>query len=239
MTSAEVLESICHALGLIDARQWEAFRSYALEPTPAHFRARVNVIAQATELNGMTLLHAVVRCNPPIDLVLDMLEMCPELIGTRDSLGRTPLHVATGSVASPDLIKILAHVCPTACDTQDIDGKTPLHFACDSSRVLFESDITGETMALRQPCHDSIRALLSESIAAVTIEDVTEMCPLEYAIMSNALPKTVKLLQHAAVRYLRGPGVTRSVTLGVPKSTEAEDNSCDVSMREESDRTLI
>ena len=206
--SIEVLESVSYLLGLIDARQWETFRSYTFEPSPAHFRARVGVISQIPEFNGMTLLHATVKCDPPIDLVLEMINICPELTAARDCLGRTPLHVATGSSASPILIRLLVHSYPAACDTQDIDGRTPLHFACDSSCVLFEGDNNDESNASREPCHDSIRALLSESLVATTVEDIDEMNPVEYAIMSGAPLKTVRLLQLASVKHLRGTDPT-------------------------------
>ncbi|KAK1735742.1 hypothetical protein QTG54_013448 [Skeletonema marinoi] len=180
MTSFEVLESVSYLLGLIDARKWDTFRSYALEPSPAHFRARTDVIAQIPDFNGMTMLHAALK--------------------------------SAGSAADPRLIKILAHVCPPACDVQDVDGKTPLHFACDSSSVLFQDDHNNESATPRPPCHDAICALLSESLAAATIEDADEMSPLEHAIMSNASLKTVKLLQNAAAKHLQGtsmcPGPT-------------------------------
>ncbi len=210
MTSIEVLESISYLLVLIETQNWELFRSYALEPSPAHFRARTNAIAQIPEFNGMTLLHAAVKCDPPPELVLEMIEICPDLTVARDCLGRTPLHVAAGSAVAPRLIKILAHIYPDACDAQDADGKTPLHFACDSSSVLFEDDEedddddgADEAAKPLPPCHDVICALLSESLAAATIEDVDEMSPLEHAIMSNASLKTVKLLQHAAAQHLQ------------------------------------
>eukprot|EP00984_Skeletonema_dohrnii_P019374 scaffold9231_cov79-Skeletonema_dohrnii-CCMP3373.AAC.1 len=70
MTSTEVLQSVSYLLGLIEACEWETFRSFTLEPSPAHFRARTNVIAQTPELNGMTLLHAALKCDPPPELVL-------------------------------------------------------------------------------------------------------------------------------------------------------------------------
>lgn len=206
-SSNDVLEDkVSHLLGLLESHQWTCFRSTAL-PNPIYFKALTNLIAQMPQLNGMNLLHAALRYNPPAELILEMLEICPALLKGTDSLGRTPLHVAAGSgVTKPDLIKYLANIYPAACDIQDIDGKTPLHLACDSSCELFEveddNDTTNELLR-GPPCHDTIRALLSESLAAATIEDVDEMNALEYAIMSNAKLKTVKLLQNAATKHFR------------------------------------
>jgi ankyrin repeat protein len=135
-------------------------------------------------------------------MVAKMMKICPDLPAAKDCLGRTPLHVAAGSAATPSLIKLIAHAHPASCDAIDEDGKTPLHFACDSSCELFEDDATTATnnngSRAREVCHDTVRALLSESLHAVTIEDVDEMNALEYAIMSDAQLKTIHLLQLAS-----------------------------------------
>ena len=217
--SFQVIEVVSYLLGLIDAREWDTFRSYTLEPSPAHFRARTDIIARIPEFNGMTLLHAAVKCDPPLELVRDMIRICPELTAARDCLGRTPLHVAAGSGAAPSLIKILVHVCPAACDVQDADGKTPLHFACDSSCVLFADDhhrskeSSGPKSA---PSHDVICALLSGSLAAATIEDADEMNPIENAIMSSASLTSIKLLQAAARKHLRAASASTSCSCPGP-----------------------
>jgi len=146
----------------------------------------------------MTILHAAVRFNPPLDTVAQMIRLCPLMTAATDCLGRTPLHVAAGSKASASLIKLVALACSAACEVQDEDGKTPLHFACESSCVLFEDQNDDEDDASNQPPNlESIRALLSCSIHAATLEDDEEMTPLEHAIMSDASLKTVKLLQAA------------------------------------------
>ena len=210
--SFQVVESVSYLLGLIDAREWDTFRSYTLEPSPAHFRARTDIIAQIPEFNGMTLLHAAVKCDPPLELVRDMIRICPELTAARDCLGRTPLHVAAGSGAAPSLIQILVCACPAACDVQDADGKTPLHFACDSSCVLFADDHRNkESSTTTPPCHDVICALLSGSLAAATIEDADDMNPIEYAITSSASLETIKMLQAAARKHLRA--TSASITM--------------------------
>ena len=216
--SFQVIEVVSYLLGLIDAREWDTFRSYTLEPSPAHFRARTDIITQIPEFNGMTLLHAALKCDPPLELVRDMIRICPELKAARDCLGRTPLHVAAGSGAAPSLIKILVHACPAACDVQDVDGKTPLHFACDSSCVLFVDDHRNKESSTPKsaPCHDVICALLSGSLAAATVEDADEMNPIENAIMSSASLTSIKLLQTAASKHLRAASASTSCSCPGP-----------------------
>ena len=200
MISAKALQATGLILEAIERQDWTAFRSVALS-NPAYFQAISRFFASHPEFHGMTLLHAVVRCNPPLDIVAKMIEICPEQPAAKDCLGRTALHVAAASAASPKVIKLIAHACPTSCDATDEDGKTPLHFACDVTCKLFEGDSDSIPTAVpRKVCHDTIRALLSESIHASTIEDIDEMNALEYAIMSDAELKTVKMLQKASTR---------------------------------------
>ena len=221
-STTEVLNSIIVLLDLIDRQDWELFQRSALS-NPAAFRAIANAVRNSPEFNGMTLLHAVVRCNPPLDVVARMISICPDQLAAKDCLGRTPLHVAAGSSAEPRLIKFLAHAYPASCDATDEDGKTPLHFACDTSCELFEDDGANRSMP-REVSYDTVRALLSESLPAATIEDLDEMNALEYAIMSDAGLKTIKLLQKASCKTLQSrsrsssptpaPGLLRRVSDG-------------------------
>ncbi len=192
---------IMSLLNVIEVKDWTAFESIALSSSSI-FIALTAAIANCPIFNGMTLLHSVARYNAPLTLVTRMIEICPEMTIARDCLGRTALHVAAGCRASPALIKAIANANPAACDATDEDGTTPLHFACDSSCVLFED----ERSFLPQgppPDHDAIRALLSESIRASTIECKDEITPVENAILSGASIKTVKLLQSSASKYLK------------------------------------
>lgn len=113
-----------------------------------------------------------------------------------DSLGRTPLHVAAGSGASPTLTALIAHAHPPACDVQDKDGKTPLHFACDCSCVLFDDEGNNKNMNFTKQVlhHESIAALLSYSVRAVTLRDFEEMIPLQHAVLSRASFRTIRLI---------------------------------------------
>ena len=201
MISTKVMNSITVLLNAISRQDWELVQSIAIS-NPATFRAIANAIGNSPEFNGMTLLHAVVRFNPPLDVVTKMVDICPDQLAAKDCLGRTPLHVAAGSSAEPRLIKLIANAYPASCDATDEDGKTPLHFACDSSCELFEDDDANRSMS-REVCHATVSALLSESLHAATIEDLDEMNALEYAILSGAGLRTVKLLQKASGKTLQ------------------------------------
>ena len=199
--------SVCDVLQLLALQDWETLRSTVLSD-PTLFRNIASTISACSELNGMTILHAAVRYNPPLDMVAQIIRLCPQMTAARDCLGWTPLHVAAGSKTSASLIKLIALACPAACDVQDEEGKTPLHFACDSSCVLFKdhnhnNDENDASTSNQPPNHESIRALLSYSIHAATLEDDEEMTPLEHAIMSDASLKTVKLLQHATSKGMQ------------------------------------
>eukprot|EP00574_Skeletonema_japonicum_P010971 CAMPEP_0201729404 /NCGR_PEP_ID=MMETSP0593-20130828/18987_1 /ASSEMBLY_ACC=CAM_ASM_000672 /TAXON_ID=267983 /ORGANISM="Skeletonema japonicum, Strain CCMP2506" /LENGTH=250 /DNA_ID=CAMNT_0048221743 /DNA_START=182 /DNA_END=935 /DNA_ORIENTATION=+ len=157
------------------------------------------------KLNGITLLHAIVRENPPLDIVTSIIKLCPEMLAAKDGLGRTPLHIAAGSRACPLLLKLIACAYPAACDIQDEGGRTPLHFVCDTSFVLFANDGLPPSTPQQQkgPKYEAVVALLSESLNAAAIEDSGEMSPLEHAIMCDASLKTVKLLQASARKSMQ------------------------------------
>ena len=196
MTNSAAMKSIVTLLSLIESKDWQNFEKVALS-SPTIFRTLCEDIAGCEQFHGMTLLHAVARFDPPLTIVAKMIVCCPDLASATDCLGRTPLHVAAGLGASPDVIKLIAHSWPAACISPDEDGKTPLHLACDSSCELFEDDFSNKSPSRASPNHDSIRNLLSECLHAATMEDLDEMSPLEYAILSDAEMDTVKLLQLA------------------------------------------
>ena len=151
----------------------------------------------------MTILHAAVRYNPPLDVIDQMIRLCPHMTAAMDCLDRTPLHVAAGSGAAPEIVAMIAHTYPAACDVQDRDGKTPLHFACDGSCSLFEDDVTKQVLN-----YESVYALLSYSVRAATFHDNGDMIPLQHAILSQASFKTVRLIGDA-MKYFNDQQVFR------------------------------
>mmetsp|Transcript_19308 Transcript_19308/g.42013 ORF Transcript_19308/g.42013 Transcript_19308/m.42013 type:complete len:247 (-) Transcript_19308:57-797(-) len=196
---ADVLNYISFILNLIEAQDWIKLESVALS-NPKTFKIISQSISDCQDFNGMTLLHACVRFNPPIKILDQMIRLYPRALKGEDCLGRTPLHVAAGCGANPIVIKILTINYPQACNVQDEDGRTPLHFACDTSCELFEDN---QCSPRESPCLDTVRVLLSGSMDAVTLEDEDEMNAVEYAIISDAPMKVVNLLQKATQRVLK------------------------------------
>lgn len=196
--SANALSYLTLLLNIIESRDWNTFNEIALQ-NPKAFQALSNIISSTSEFNGMSFLHAVVRNDPPIEVVSEMVRICPDSPKARDCLNRTPLHVAAGVGASVQVVKYLAVAYPEACKVQDEDGRTPLHFACDIDCRLFE----GENNKRKPPSFQVVHALLSASIAPASMEDEDEMSPLEYAIFSDADVRVVKLLQKAAQKYMK------------------------------------
>ncbi len=187
-----MFESIGDILELIVDQEWDGFRSSALLDRDI-FHHLDSAVSSCSQLNGMTVLHAVVRYNPPLDLVGQIIQYCPDMPAAQDCVGRTPLHVATGSGASAGLLNILAHAYPEACDVQDDGGKTPLHFACDSACILFAEDNNNDG-ARQPPNHDAVSILLAYSFHASILRDDEGMSPRDLAIRSNARGSTVRLL---------------------------------------------
>jgi len=190
---------IDYLLCLIERRDWLKFAQVALS-SPKSYRFICDTIDRCSDFNGMTLLHAVARYDPPVDLLKNMIQLYPSALRSEDCLGRTPLHVAAGSGASPWVIKLLVCSFPGACSLQDEDGRTALHFVCDTSCELFEDD---EPTERRPPGLDVVKVLLAGSLDSVTLEDRDEMNAVEYAICSGASMDVVNLLQKATQRVMK------------------------------------
>ena len=149
------------------------------------------VMSNLSGLRDINFLHALVRYNPPIDIVAKMIQVRPDLILTLDHRRRTALHIASANRSSAPLIRLLSQAYPEACTMQDDEGKTPLHLACDSSNTLRFWD----RELFRQPSYEVIKELLCQGLDAAYIEDIHEANPLEYAIISEVPIDIIVLLQ--------------------------------------------
>lgn len=121
---------LCLLLESIDSRNWQVL-DQILKTNPKKFVSVAEAIARSSQLNGMTILHACIRFDPPPIIVQNIIQLSPFSPRCVDCLRRTPLHIAAAVRANPESIRILTDACPEACAIQDADGKTPLHLACD------------------------------------------------------------------------------------------------------------
>lgn len=195
----KTLSYLALILNTIESQDWKSLYEIGLSK-PSTFKSLAKIISTADEFNGMTFLHAIVRHDPPVQIVSEIIQICPADVRSRDCLNRTPLHVACGVGAGIRTIQCLAAAYPAACKIQDDDGRTPLHFCCDIECQLFEGD---EGKVRKPPSFEVVHCLLSASLSVVSLEDADGMSPLEYAICSDADVKVVKLLQKAAQKHMR------------------------------------
>lgn len=182
---------------LIEANDWnKLFNMFLDEPEGCKtFQYLAALVAKSSSFNGMTILHAVARFDPPSILIKRIIELCPTAPMSQDVLNRTPLHVAAGTGAGSVVIKTLVDAYPEACMIQDTDGRTPLHMACDTSTELFE-DNRGSDLYREVP-YRTVGVLLRASLNSAVLEDEDGMSAIEYALCSNADLQTVRLIQKA------------------------------------------
>ena len=199
-----ITEPLVLLFGLIETNNWTALeKTFLVEPNRRkHFKYLAGLVAESSRFNNMTILHAVCRFRPPASLVRSIVELCPDAPSSKDSMHRTPLHVAAGTGSTPSVVEVLVDAFPMACIMPDQDGRLPLHMACDSSCRLFEED-GSEEQQINTPSYGVISVLLSASASSALLKDTDGLCPVEYAFLSNSDVETLRLIQCAAQRVWR------------------------------------
>ena len=183
-------------LSVINNSDWKAL-AYLIYKNPTKLQALCRKLVRCPELNGMSILHATLRHNPPETIVNALIKLVPEAPQCVDCLGRLPLHICTGTRADLASVQLLVTAYPQGCCVQDVDGgKTPLHMACDIQCKLFEQDDDEET-ELSPPSLEVVKTLIKTKPCCVQLEDQDGMSALEYSIFSDSDIKVVKLLQNA------------------------------------------
>ena len=194
--TAKDVSQLTLLLSVINNSDWKAL-AYLICKNPTKFQALCRKLVQCRELNGMSILHATLRHNPPEEIVNALLKLVPEAAQCVDCLGRLPLHICTGTRADLASIQLLVATYPQGCCVQDIDGKTPLHMACDTQCELFEQDDDENQTELSPPSLEVVFTLIKANPSCVQLEDQDGMSSLEHSIFSDSDIKVVKLLQNA------------------------------------------
>ncbi|EJK45984.1 hypothetical protein THAOC_35372 [Thalassiosira oceanica] len=197
LTSDEV-NYLAIILEIVETRNWYAL-AYALKNHTLLFAAFARLLARTDELNGMTILHAVLRHDPPAEIVKALLDLVPEQAAHSDCLGRLPLHVAAGCRCSPRAVRLLVDRHPDACLARDADGKTPLILACNAGCELFEGD-AGGGRAKSPPSLDVVRTLVSGKIKYEAPTSIIAPAPL-MSSQSEEVHKSNSFYQSKIITY--------------------------------------
>ena len=192
--TAKDVSQLTLLLSVINNSDWKAL-AYLIYKNPTKLQALCRKLVRCPELNGMSILHATLRHNPPETIVNALIKLVPEAPQCVDCLGRLPLHICTGTRTDLASIQLLVTAYPQGCCVQDIDGKTPLHMACDTQCKLFEQDDDVET-ELSPPSLEVVKTLIKTKPCCVQLEDQDGMSALEHSIFSGSDIKVVKLLQN-------------------------------------------
>lgn len=126
--------------------------------------------------------------------ISECLKTNPQLASLLTTEGASFLHLAAKQRSAQEVITYLWDSYPDAACIQDSNGKTPLHYACEAFPPI---------PALREACAGRdflliVKALCNSS--NVNLEDNSEMCALEYAIMASAPAPVIKLLHQTSNR---------------------------------------
>jgi ankyrin repeat protein len=142
---------------------------------------------------GGTCTHELCSFDAPLELLIAVLDFCPDHFFRIDNENRTPLFTASACCASALIISSLIALHPKAVEMKDLGGRTPLVAACLHEHFGVMRD--GQSLRYRQTC--VIEELLYANSSVVLIADNEEITALEYAILGNAGKSAVNLLQKA------------------------------------------
>eukprot|EP00567_Pseudictyota_dubia_P012555 CAMPEP_0197449262 /NCGR_PEP_ID=MMETSP1175-20131217/20710_1 /TAXON_ID=1003142 /ORGANISM="Triceratium dubium, Strain CCMP147" /LENGTH=251 /DNA_ID=CAMNT_0042981327 /DNA_START=72 /DNA_END=828 /DNA_ORIENTATION=+ len=166
----------------IEERQWDKF-------------LQLMDAGHVTVDSETNLLHTLCAHRPPNNIVELVLARNPRLVSSRDSLHRTPLHVAIEHGASSGVIRRLLSVDPYSAELKDSQGRTPLIVAChEFGGARFESEEHEKLRVHRLTKAIKLLTQLSPR-SSIVIEDDDEVTALEHAISSGAPLAIVKELQ--------------------------------------------
>ena len=152
-------------------------------------------IRASDKCKGGSVLHFVLRYNPPLSIITSIVQNFPESIFQKDDKHRTALHISIEYNASKYIIGHLVKINSHACSIQDKEGKNPLH-------KCFDNDCAEDKIKKCVPNH-VIELLVESSPSSVEQEDEDGMCALELAIISEAPLEVVKFLQRVKRTHRR------------------------------------
>jgi len=177
----------------IQQRQWESIRAYLRTGT-----GKDGIKQYAND----SLLLLACKYGAPFDIVLDLVDLKPELLYVKDSeTQQTLLHTICDNPSLKYSARIIARVVtqyPEAVTCVDSKGMTPLHYAC------------------KAPCKSSKIVSIIDSLciidpAALVVENKDGETPLEVFLMSqrcrtekeeNYQRRAMSILHNETAKYM-------------------------------------
>lgn len=159
--------------------------------TQRDYDTRMSIITAKDEFGG-NCIHVLCRFDPPLELLIEVVDFCPSKVREVDHENRTPLFMAAASGASVLVINSLLALYPEAAKMKDNDGRTPLIAACmhqDPGAIMRD----GQTSRYRQ--FRIVQELIAVNSSVVDCVDNRDMTALDYAIVRRGELSTVTLLQ--------------------------------------------
>lgn len=134
--------------------------------------------------DGTTALHLMCKLrNPPSEVITEMIEAAPEIVGWVDNSGWLPLHHACANGSSTEVLRILTSAYPESKVVQDGQDRTPLHFYL--------------TRTVANPTAMATDVELLGDTGAVTMPDCRGMLPMHYACAYGNHPAVLQVLMNA------------------------------------------
>ena len=143
---------------------------------------------------GGNCVHVLCRFDPPLELFIQVVDLCPSKVREVDNENRTPLFMAAASGASAAIVSSLLALYPEAATMRDLDGRTPLIAACmhqDPGAIMRD----GQSSRYRQ--FRIVQELIAATPNGVDLSDLNGLNALEYAILGSGELCTVIVLQKA------------------------------------------
>ena len=165
---------------LVARRKWNRIRSLLSSAD-----SDSDLLEGYAQNSARDILHILFASDPPLDVVTDLLSLCPSRVEAIDSTGRTPLHMATASGASAEVVEPLIALHPAAAGSRDSRGETPLMLAAAHGKRADKS---------------LIKALIRASPRTVNDEDEEDMGALEYALLSEVPRDVFRMLQKSCAK---------------------------------------
>ena len=75
--NSEEVSYLSLLLSIIASQNWQAF-AHSILHNPAVFQSFCSNLHKSSDLNGMTILHAAVRHNPPLTIIKLLLKFTPD-----------------------------------------------------------------------------------------------------------------------------------------------------------------